>query len=155
MHNRVYIKKSSLNKNDIVTLNDDESHHIVNVKRFKKNDIVELCSQSGELYKGRIENLSFPVSISILEKIEVRKDSFEIHVFFGNTKFKALESAITKCTELGVKKFIPVICDRSVSKTISINRHERLKKLVREAVKQSEQTSFMEIDFTIPTLINI
>ena len=155
MHNRVYIEKDSLKKNDIVTLTDEESHHLISVKRFKVDDIVELCCESGDVYNAKIKSASLPVTVTILKKLESKKDLLEIHVYFGNTKFKTLESAIVKCTEMGVRAFTPVICERSVAKDISKIRAERLKKLVREAVKQSGQTSFMEIDQILPKLSDI
>ena len=47
-----------------------------------------------------------------------------------------------KTTELGIQKFIPLFCERSVTKEINI---ERAKKIVIEASEQSNRISVPEI----------
>ena len=42
---------------------------------------------------------------------------------------------LQKTTELGIQKFIPILCERSVVREINI---ERAKKIVTEASEQSQ-----------------
>ena len=49
---------------------------------------------------------------------------------------------IQKTTELGIQKFIPILCERSAVKDININR---VKKIIVEASEQSNRLSIPEI----------
>ena len=49
---------------------------------------------------------------------------------------------LQKTTELGIKKFVPFLCERSVVREINI---ERAEKIVREASEQSNRISVPEI----------
>ncbi len=49
---------------------------------------------------------------------------------------------IQKTTELGIQKFIPVVCERSVVNDINI---ERIKKIIIESSEQSNRLSVPEI----------
>ena len=50
---------------------------------------------------------------------------------------------IQKTTELGVQKFIPLLCERSVVKNINT---ERIKKIIIESSEQSNRLSIPEIE---------
>ena len=49
---------------------------------------------------------------------------------------------IQKTTELGIQKFIPIICERSMVKDINI---ERIKKIIIESSEQSNRISIPDI----------
>ena len=49
---------------------------------------------------------------------------------------------LQKTTELGINKFIPILCERSVVREINI---ERAKKIIIEASEQSNRISVPEI----------
>ncbi len=65
-----------------------------------------------------------------------------ISLIFSLIKNTKLDFLIQKCTEIGVKQFIPVITDRSISK--SINK-TRLFKIIKETAEQSGQIFLPEI----------
>ncbi|MBN1522482.1 MAG: 16S rRNA (uracil(1498)-N(3))-methyltransferase [Candidatus Aureabacteria bacterium] len=148
MHNRVYIESESLKTGRAYALSQDEAHHLIHVRRFKKGDKVEVIAHSGEIFQGVIKKDVFPVEIEIISKSERSFSGPVVHLFFGMTKYPAMETAVSKCAELGVSSFIPVICERSVLRKISQNRQNRLLKIAREALKQSRQKEAMAIDFS-------
>ena len=65
-----------------------------------------------------------------------------INIIFSPIKQPRLEIMIEKCTELGIKKFIPVIMQHTVKDKINITR---LNSKVREAVEQSERLTIPAI----------
>ena len=149
MHNRVFISYDSLTVGNSYILSNEESHHIIHVKRYSEGDEIFVSSLSGKSYKAKITKSSVPSEIVIREEIPHTASDMEIHVFFGLTKIKALELAVSKCAELGVSFFTPVLCERSVLRDLSENRKNRLNKLVQESVKQSGRMQVMKLDLSL------
>ena len=107
----------------ISRLSEKQSHYTKNVMRLKVGDKISLFnSQDGEwdvkiLDQGKIftefkvEKLSRPLSH---EK--------NIWLAFSPIKKVPQDLMIQKTTELGIQKFIPVLCERSVVRQINIKR---------------------------------
>jgi 16S rRNA (uracil1498-N3)-methyltransferase len=62
-------------------------------------------------------------------------------------KFDRMEWAIEKCTEIGIARIIPVIARRSNAHlaTAAVKRHERWRRIVRQAAEQSRRSAPPEI----------
>ena len=56
-----------------------------------------------------------------------------------------MEMIIQKCTELGVKKIVPVISEKCKYKIISENKFKRWKNIVTESSEQSFRSVLMDI----------
>ena len=127
----------------ISRLSEKQSHYIKNVIRLKVGDKISLFnSQDGEwdvkiLDQGKIftefkvEKLSRPLS---KEK--------DIWLAFSPIKKGPQDFMIQKTTELGIQKFIPVLCERSVVREINIKRAE---KIITEACEQSNRITVPKI----------
>ena len=127
----------------ISRLSEKQSHYTKNVMRLKAGDKISLFnSQDGEwdvkiLDQGKIftefkvEKLSRPLS---KEK--------DIWLAFSPIKKGPQDFMIQKTTELGIQKFIPVLCERSVVRQINIKRAE---KIITEACEQSNRISVPKI----------
>ncbi len=154
-HNRVFIKKQALSIGEICELSPEEAHHLIHVKRCRPGDSIELCCESGHVYKGIIRKTVFSVQVEVTARLNRDHNQVSIDLYFGMTKWKAIESAVSKCAELGCMRFIPVIAQRSIIRSMTHSRAERLKKLIREAVKQSLQRTVMELDLSLPDLTHV
>ena len=64
------------------------------------------------------------------------------HLSFSLIKKIPQDMILQKTTELGINKFIPILCERSVVREINI---ERAKKIIIEASEQSNRISVPEI----------
>ena len=127
----------------ISRLSEKQSHYTKNVMRLKVGDKISLFnSQDGEwdvkiLDQGKIftefkvEKLSRPLS---KEK--------DIWLAFSPIKKGPQDFMIQKTTELGIQKFIPVLCERSVVREINIKRAE---KIITEACEQSNRIAVPKI----------
>ena len=58
----------SFKDNDIFTLTEEDSHHVINVMRMKVNDEVEIVYDN-KLFLGSIKSLETPVKVSLLKEI--------------------------------------------------------------------------------------
>ncbi len=123
-------------------LTKDQSHYVKDVMRLKVGDLLSIFNDQGE-WNAKIENYEKnKANIKILEKIRNMKNENNIWLAFSPIKQNPLNFMIQKTTELGIQKFIPVICERSIVKDINI---ERIKKIIIESSEQSNRISIPDI----------
>ena len=88
--------------------------------RLKAGDLLSIFNNQGE-WRAKIYTYEKSnVSIKILEKIRNMKNENNIWLAFSLIKQNPLNFMIQKTTELGVHKFIPLICERSIVKNNNI-----------------------------------
>jgi len=131
-------------KNGIISkLSESQSHYIKNVMRLKPGDKISLFNSSNgewdasilvhgeDLTEFKIEKLSRP-----------QEEENNLWLAFSPIKKIPQDILIQKTTELGVQKFFPLLCERSVVREINI---ERAEKIVIEASEQSNRILVPEI----------
>ena len=134
---------NKLKTGTISRLSEKQSHYTKNVMRLKAGDKISLFnSQDGEwdvkiIDQGKIftefkvEKLSRPLS-----------NEKNIWLAFSPIKKVPQDLMIQKTTELGIQKFIPLLCERSVVREINIKRTE---KIITEACEQSNRITVPKI----------
>ena len=134
---------NKLKTGTISRLSEKQSHYTKNVMRLKAGDKISLFnSQDGEwdvkildqgkiFTKFKVEKLSRPIS-----------NEKDIWLAFSPIKKVAQDLMIQKTTELGIQKFIPLLCERSVVREINIKRVE---KIITEACEQSNRMTVPKI----------
>ena len=120
----------------------EQSHYVKDVMRLKIGDSFSVFNDQGE-WNAIIENYEKDgARIKILKKVRNKKSEKNVWLAFSPIKQNPLNFMIQKTTELGIQKFIPVICERSVVNDINI---ERIKKIIIESSEQSNRLSVPEI----------
>ena len=120
----------------------EQSHYVKDVMRLKTSDSFSVFNDQGE-WNAIIENYEKDgARIKILKKVRNKKSEKNVWLAFSPIKQNPLNFMIQKTTELGIQKFIPVICERSVVNDINI---ERIKKIIIESSEQSNRLSVPEI----------
>jgi len=120
----------------------EQSHYVKDVMRLKTGDSFSVFIDQGE-WNAIIENYEKDgARIKILKKVRNKKSEKNVWLAFSPIKQNPLNFMIQKTTELGIQKFIPVICERSVVNDINI---ERIKKIIIESSEQSNRLSVPEI----------
>ncbi len=118
-------------------------HQIKNVLKMKEKEMISLFSQTQEsLYAiERIDNKKVLLSWkeNILPQVKLKR---EVILFQSLIKKDKMEWVTQKAVELGVKKLVPVISERSEKKDINL---ERLQKIIIEATEQCGRIDIMEI----------
>ncbi len=116
----------------------EQSHYVKDVMRLKTGDSFSVFNDQGE-WNAIIENYEKDgARIKILKKVRNKKSEKNVWLAFSPIKQNPLNFMIQKTTELGIQKFIPVICERSVVNDINI---ERIKKIIIESSEQSNRLS--------------
>lgn len=96
-----------------LTVAEDRAHYLRNVLRSKAGDQVDLFNGSGGEYRGEILEVSKKhVQIQLLEfNSDDRIPDREIHLGICIIKRDAMDTAIQKATELGVRHITPIISE--------------------------------------------
>lgn len=123
---------------DVYTLSEAESKHAIKVLRLQKADVIQLMDGNGHFFKAEIEDAALKrCKVRIVDTEKRSPRPFRIHIAIAPTKnIDRLEWFLEKCTEIGIDKITPILCEHSERKVI---KAERLQKVIVSACKQSLQ----------------
>ena len=120
-----------------------QSHYLKNVVRLKSGDKISLFnSENGEWDSIIISHLKDSTEIKVKKMSISKKNDNNLWLAFSPIKKINQDMMLQKTTELGIQKFLPVLCERSVVREINI---ERAEKIVIEATEQSNRISVPKI----------
>ncbi|MBE7032776.1 MAG: 16S rRNA (uracil(1498)-N(3))-methyltransferase [Ruminococcaceae bacterium] len=141
-----YIDKSDINDNT-ATITGEEAQHISRVLRMKKGDAVTLCDGEGFFYEAVLSDFSDKTVIAdiLSKRVAETEPQVKVTVFQGVPKNPKLETIIQKLTEIGAVRLVPVDTKRAVAKLDKENKVDRLRKIAREAAKQSKRGIVPEV----------
>ena len=132
---RIYLDKK-LNLDLDLILEKEDAHYLKNVMRLREGDNVFLFNSKDGEFKGEIISSDKKnTKVKLISKIDNINKPGKISLIFSLIKSSKLDYLIQKCTEIGVKSFIPVISEKSVAKNFNIKRTE---KIIKESCEQSK-----------------
>ena len=133
---RIYLDKK-LNLGLDLILEKEDTHYLNNVMRLREGDNVFLFNSKDGEFKGEIVSFDKKkIKVRLNSKIENTNKPGKISLIFSLIKSSKLDYLIQKCTEIGVKSFVPVISQKSIAKNLNIKRTE---KIIKESCEQSNQ----------------
>ena len=133
----------SLEKKKTINIIDDDYHYLSNVMRCEVgSDIFLFNENNGEYLCRVIEKNKKKLILEVTQKAEYEKIQNNINLIFCPPKSHKLDTLIQKCTEIGVRSFIPVISDHTENRKLNLNR---IRKIIKEAVEQSNQLNIPDI----------
>ena len=135
-----YITKEQIADNTAI-ITGEEAQHISRVLRMKKGDTVTLCDGAGYFYEATLcgfDEKSVTAEINSVRKAQT-EPNVQITIFQGVPKNPKLETIVQKATEIGVVKIVPMDTKRAVAKLDKSSKVDRLRKIAREAAKQSKR----------------
>lgn len=124
-----------------VTLQGDIARQIRTVLRMQPDDEIVVLDNSGLSWRVRLTDFD-KLSISgeiIGQQLVESEPQTHVTLYQGTLKGQKFEWVLQKCTELGVSRFVPLICARSVvnNKKALAKKHSRWEKVIQEAAEQS------------------
>lgn len=131
-------------------LPDSDSQHCIRVLRRQAGDIIDVIDGKGHRLKCRIvDPHSKHTLVEIVEKEEVPLPWHgDITVAVAPTKhLDRMEWLVEKLVEIGINRFVPLLCTHSERKELKV---ERLEKIAVSAMKQSLKTWLPRIDEMTP-----
>ena len=127
----------------ISKLSKTQSHYIKNVMRLKQGDKISLFNSSNGEWDASILAYVNDLTEFKVEKLSrPQEEENNLWLAFSPIKKNPQDIMLQKTTELGVQKFVPLLCERSVVREINI---ERAEKIVTEASEQSNRISVPKI----------
>ncbi|MCR6544941.1 16S rRNA (uracil(1498)-N(3))-methyltransferase [Dehalobacterium formicoaceticum] len=130
---------------ELITITGSDVHHINRVLRLNPGDRMIVTDGAGTEYLAEIISSS-PQSVEakILERVSSSQEPpVDVFLLQGIPKGEKMELIIQKCTEIGIKKLIPVQMKRTIVKLSSEKeekRRERWQRVAAEAAKQSQRS---------------
>jgi 16S rRNA (uracil1498-N3)-methyltransferase len=135
---------------DAVTLDPEETVHLIRVLRLGVGDRVEVCDGEGGNFAAQIVTLeSQGVTLHILKKLNPWGESpLSLVLGIGLAKGEALDEVIRQATEMGVSRIFPFISERSARLPPERveKRRERWLRLARESVKSCQRSLLPRIE---------
>ncbi len=128
-------------KDGIVRINGDDAHHIIDVLRFKIGTKLIISNGKNQYIVTILDIENSSVILKIIEEYnQVVESPINITLYQGLPKSDKMDLIIQKCTEIGIKKIVPVETEFSTIKIKEkniYNKINRWKKISLEASKQS------------------
>jgi 16S rRNA (uracil1498-N3)-methyltransferase len=140
-------------QNDRVSVVGGDARHLKTILRAKVGDIISIVTECHE-FTAKISDMDEDdIICEIIDEIETSNETkINITLCQGIPKLTKMETIIQQNVELGVKRFIPLITERTVVKLKDKDRElkklERWKKIAKESAKQSKRN-------IVPTVENI
>lgn len=121
-------------------------HQLTRVLRMEIGDEIILCDGMGLEYQGIIETFNpKKVSGKIVSKSKNENEPEKTVVLYQAMpkKMELFELVLQKGTEIGVKKFVPLITERT--ERLELSKLDRLHAILKEAAEQSGRALIPEL----------
>lgn len=130
--------------NEIITLPEEASKHIIQVLRKQVGELVQLTDGVGNLLTAEIINdhkkkCGVRITDASYTPPAARRITIAISLLKNASRF---EWFLEKATEIGVQSIIPLLCERTEREHF---RHDRMKSLLVSALLQSQQSWLPEL----------
>lgn len=124
--------------------------HIKSVLRLKVGDMIEVADGTGKEYQAEIGSINSDSVFAVIKEtfLTQKEPPLDVYLLQGLPKGEKMEFIIQKCTEIGIKKIIPISTERSVvqlNKEKASKRCERWQRIATEAAKQCQRSIIPEV----------
>ncbi|CAM4141099.1 RsmE family RNA methyltransferase [Lacicoccus alkaliphilus] len=142
----------TLNLNEKYEIDNEDTHHMINVMRFRVDDAFEMIDGTTTGFVCRITGIEGRKVAFLTEQVLDSNTESPVGttIICPLLKGEKFEWMLQKSTELGAVRFIIYEADRSIVKLDDKKRGKRLarfQKVIREASEQSRRFSIPEIHF--------
>lgn len=143
---RIFVK-DPLEKDKIFFLSSEQSHYVQNVLRLKSTDLIRVFNGLEGEWLASIELRGKTTIGTSQQLLRSQKPSKGPWLYFSLIKKHRTDFLIEKAVELGVSQLHPVITDRTIVKSIHL---EKAYRHIIEAAEQCERLDIPPIASPIP-----
>src|SRR6185295_13695880 len=102
-------------RNSTPALSERESHHAVDVLRLRQGERVVVLDGAGTEYLCEVRDTNRrEVSLAVVQRNTIPSLPCSITLLQAVPKAKAMDTIVQKATELGVRRVVPLLSERSV-----------------------------------------
>jgi 16S rRNA (uracil1498-N3)-methyltransferase len=150
-----YVKPEDVSQNALL-IRDDESKHLVRVLRKTVGDRIFATDGLDTMYEAAITEIGKSDTHCNVIAMHRKFNEPSIDITLAVSLLKnpgRFDFLVEKCTELGVRQIIPLICERTISHRDSL---KRLEKIALSAMKQCGRSWLPKISnqMKFPELLN-
>jgi 16S rRNA (uracil1498-N3)-methyltransferase len=134
----------------LYTLSEEESKHCIKVLRLGLGDKLHITDGRGNLFECRVSVADARrCTVEVVNTIsEFEKMTYGLTMAVAPTKnIERFEWFLEKATEVGVTRFVPIVCDHSERRII---KHDRELRVITSAIKQSLKAYHPTLDDLTP-----
>lgn len=131
---RSFLFPKAILKDDVILLDDRESHHLARVFRAKAGETIEVLDGKGTHYAGEIQSVSSKavrVQVKSVKKVSTTRP--RVQLLQSESRAKTMDIVLRMATEIGVATVQPVFTERG--EHLQRNYDKRLLTMI-EACKQ-------------------
>jgi 16S rRNA (uracil1498-N3)-methyltransferase len=135
-------------KGSQIELDESESRHLSQVLRAQVGEQVTVLDGAGGIYHCRIERVT-KRNVHLAIETRVRRDPlpYDITLFQAVPKGKVMEWIVQKATELGARRIVPILTERTVVDIdADSNKVEKWRAIAIESIKQCGSPHLPKID---------
>jgi len=146
-----FIKDSDI-EDSKAAIKGEECHHLINVRRVKPGDIIDIRTDSARGFKAEIIGIShLEILIKLLEETQADHKILDITLYMSLLKAGNFEFVIQKAVEIGVNRIIPVHTSRTIPEISGKieEKHKRWNKIALSAAKQCFRNNIPVIEYPL------
>lgn len=125
---------------DRVYLKGKQANQISHVLRMRKGDSIIVLDNTGWEYRLILENISHHEIIGLIQEKNknLSEPELNLSLYTSLLKHDHFEFVLQKCTEIGVRHFIPFLSERTISNRQEWSgKNQRWIRIIQEASEQS------------------
>jgi 16S rRNA (uracil1498-N3)-methyltransferase len=144
---RLYVD-SPLGAGTVLTLARDQAHYLVHVLRAKLETPIRLFNGQDGDWAAEIAHISKQsVELRALRLLCPQTAEPDVWLCCAPLKKQHFDDTLTKATELGVSRIIPILTERTQIREVNT---ARCRLLIKEAAEQAERLTLPQIDEALP-----
>lgn len=133
-----------------VTLSEEESHHGLHALRLRVGDAVRIFDGCGREFEATVaETERRTLRLAVGSEVDAPCESpLDVTLAPALLKGERFEWILQKATELGVRRLVPLVTERTEPSALrqgAPGRHARWERIVTDATKQCGRRTFMEL----------
>lgn len=135
-----------------VTLTADAARQLTRVLRASHGDTIIALDGSGYEYRVTLDVVSPKQASGVIRDIYTTNGEAQLRItlYQGLMKADRFEYVLQKGTELGISRFVPIVCERTVARSaITVARAGRWRRIIREAAEQSGRCRLPALDSAV------
>lgn len=144
-----YFIQANIELNELVSFNDEQSHHLKTVLKMKEESTIRLVDERQFAYFAKLRYLDGKaVALPFQLSDEVKEMQCSITLIQGMIKGEKWDWLLMKASELGVHTIVPLLSARTVVKSNEDKLDKKLarwNKITLEACEQSKRNHCVEV----------
>jgi 16S rRNA (uracil1498-N3)-methyltransferase len=138
MNRRRFFVEGIHHPSEIVSIEGTDAHHIADVLHLRAGDRIEIVDSGGRAFVAEIAGDARHLRARLVEeRPRTVRSRLRIDVAQAMPKGSKMDEVIEKATELGAALVLPFWSERTIARSVGVEKLERWRRIARSASEQS------------------